>query len=404
MSSVIWMLVLAANIRENNTALRSSCGLSDPVVARLAAGTPVDIRFAMTAGMPCYKVVVQVDGQAKLGYVATADVMGKEEFERSRLAGDNTAVTNTTITVLRPETQLKPEGGDAVLHRAWDLIGANQPREALALLEPALPRFKGNSQAWALAGLAAYRADNPKLALEYWDQSLALQPDQNVELLRARARREVSHDKSSDSLQGLRVTLRYEGTTMPADTARQMITVLDEEFSRIAGQLGCRADERVVAIVQTPAAYRASSMAAEWSGGFYDGRIHVPLLEGAQLGPATRRTFAHELVHACLANLGKYPAWLHEGLAQRLSGEPLSPSMRALVKEAIGQKLLPRLEGLGQNWSNLSADHARLAYALAWMAAEKIELEKGAIGVRTILANPAVLESVTRELNRSLGL
>ena len=399
MPTFVWLLALAANIRENNTPLRGSCGPDEAIIAKLPAGATVDIRFALTTTMACYKVVAQVDGQPKIGYVAQADIAGKDDFERQRLAGDA-----STVQVIRPEARLKPAGGDTTLQRAWDLIGSNQPREALGLIEPALPRFKANSQAFALAGLAAYRADNPKLALEYWEQSLALQPDPNVEVLRERARREVSHDKSSDSLQGLRVTLRYEGTSMPADTARQMTAVLDEEFSRIAAQLGCRADERVVAIVQTPAAYRASSLAAEWSGGFYDGRIHVPLLEGAQLGPATRRTFAHELVHACLANLGKYPAWLHEGLAQRLSGEGLAVSTRALVQEAIALKSVPRLEQLGQNWSGLSADHARMAYALAWMAAEKIEQEKGAVGIRTILANPAVLESVTRELNKSLGL
>lgn len=400
MPTVVWLLALAATIRDNNTALRSSCGPEEPVIARLSAGQAVDIRFAMTAAMSCYKVVATVDGQPQLGYVAVSGVAGGQEFEARRQGGHI-----ASVPVLRPEARLKPHAtGDAVLQRAWALIGANQPREALSLLEPAMPRLQSNGQAFAVAGLAAYKADNPKLAIDYWTQSLALQPDPNVELLRERARREVSHDKSSDSLQGLRVTLRYEGAAISADAARQMIAALDEEFSRIAGQLGCRADERIVAIVQTPSAYRASSLAAEWSGGFYDGRIHVPLVEGAQLGPHTRRTFAHELVHACLANLGKYPAWLHEGLAQRLSGEPLAPSLRALVQETVGQKALPRLEELGQNWSGLSAGHARLAYALAWMAVEKIENDKGAIGIRTILANPAVLASVTSEVNKSLGL
>ena len=35
-------------------------------------------------------------------------------------------------------------------------------------------------------------------------------------------------------------------------------------------------------------------------------------------GALTRRTLAHETVHACLAALGNWPAWVHEGLAQRL--------------------------------------------------------------------------------------
>ena len=400
MPSALWLLMLAASIRENNTPLLASCGEGERVIARLAAGVTVEIRFAVTSGMPCYKVVTQVNGETAQGYVAVRAVAGKEEFERNRMAGDNTAVQ-----VMKPEAKLRPAvGGDALLHRAWALIQASQPREAAELLEPALDKFKLNPQALAVAGLAAYRADNPQRALELWDQSVALEANPHVEILRERAAREVRHDQSRDSLTGLRVALRYEGTSVPAEAARQMIATLDDEFSRISSQLGCRADERIVAIVQTPAAYRASMQAAEWSGGLFDGRIHVPLMEGAKVGAATKQTFAHELVHACLANLGPFPAWLHEGLAQRLSGEALHPQARAMVQEAIAKRALPKLQDLGQNWSGLSAEHARMAYSLAWMAVEQLEQNHGALGLRTILASPGLVVLKTEQLNKSLGL
>lgn len=401
MPSLAWLLVLAAaNIRENNTPLRASCGTAERIITHLDAGAPVDIRFAVTADLPCYKVVAQVNGETVQGYVAVKAVAGKESFERNRMAGDNTAVQ-----VIKPESRLQPAaGGDTVVHRAWALIQANQPREALQLLDPSLAKLKLNPQALAVAGLAAYRADQPKRAVELWEQSVALEANPHVATLLDRAQREVEHDQSSDSLLGLRVALRYEGTNVPAETARQMIATLDDEFSRISSQLGCRADERIVAIVQTPAVYRASMLAAEWSGGFFDGRIHVPLLEGPKMGAATRQTFAHELVHACLANLGPFPAWLHEGLAQRLSGEQLSPTGRALVQAAIAKRALPKLQNLGQNWSTLSAEHAQIAYSLAWMAVEQLEQNHGALGLRTILANPGLIEIKTQELNKALGL
>ena len=42
------------------------------------------------------------------------------------------------------------------------------------------------------------------------------------------------------------------------------------------------------------------------------------------LTPASmQRVFAHEVVHSCLANLGSWPPWLHEGLAQKMSGDQL---------------------------------------------------------------------------------
>ena len=88
-----------------------------------------------------------------------------------------------------------------------------------------------------------------------------------MEKLYRQVERESKGDQSTERLYGLRVLLRYESSTVPTETARQMTTVLDQEFIRISQQLGCSAEERVIAIVQSRDAYRKSTDAAEWSGG-----------------------------------------------------------------------------------------------------------------------------------------
>jgi hypothetical protein len=75
-----------------------------------------------------------------------------------------------------------------------------------------------------------------------------------------------------------------------ADQARTLVPILDSEFTRVSEALGCRSEERLTAIVQTPEAYRQSMGAAEWSGGQFDGRIRVALLEKTP-GDLTRQTF-----------------------------------------------------------------------------------------------------------------
>ena len=70
----------------------------------------------------------------------------------------------------------------------------------------------------------------------------------------------------------------------------------------------------------------------------------------------TRQIFAHELVHACLSNLGTWPAWLHEGFAQKLSGETLTPTMRNNLRALMRAEKVPRLENMSQSWSRLSAN------------------------------------------------
>ena len=64
--------------------------------------------------------------------------------------------------------------------------------------------------------------------------------------------------------------MRYEAGAIGADTAREIVAVLDREFARISSELGCVAEERIVAIAQSPEAYRKTTDAAEWSGGQFE--------------------------------------------------------------------------------------------------------------------------------------
>jgi hypothetical protein len=144
--------------------------------------------------------------------------------------------------------------------------------------------------------------------------------------------------------------------------------------------------------------------AAEWSGGQFDGRIRVPVFDRGGLDAQTRQVLAHETAHACLAMLGDWPSWLHEGIAQRLSGETLSPGARRTIEQLVQEKKLPRLEKLGSGWGGLSADQATIAYALALRAVEIFEQEMSAIGYRNLMKNPERLPQITAELDKRLGL
>jgi hypothetical protein len=186
------------------------------------------------------------------------------------------------------------------------------------------------------------------------------------------------------------------------DTASAMALTLDTELGRLSAELGCAMPERLVAIVQTRQAYLQASGAAEWSAGQYDGRIRVALIDDNTVGPKTRRVFAHELTHACLANIGSFPPWLHEGLAQRMSGDRLSPDARAAVAKAIAAKRMPKLERL--NLAGTGSLQAHEIYALALWATEMLFERHAEMGIRNILRNNGLLGSVTAELNRGLGL
>lgn len=394
-------------VNHDQTPLRSGCDMEDRVVASLPAGTPVEIRFRLADGSDCFKIAATVDGKQLTGYVPGTVLSGTDQYDQQRAAARSVDVNQAIRPIVAQTQELVARTGNPALAHASALIQSNQPKQALEILEAAVKRGPKNADVLLLAGLAAYRADQIRTALDYWKQSLDLAPNENLAAFYARARNEAESDRSGSKLYGLHIDLRYEGQTLPAETARTVLSTLDEEYSRISSQLGCAADEHVVAIVQSRDAYLRTTGAAEWSGGQYDGRIHVAWMDGTEVSAQTRRTLAHELVHACLTNLAagktRWPAWLQEGMAQKLSGDTLTLNDRIQLAELADGHQLPHLDSLRQNWSRLSSQNARIAYNLALAAVELMYEHYSTYGIRNILNNPDVLPQVTVDLDQKLS-
>jgi tetratricopeptide (TPR) repeat protein len=403
---LFFFAVLSA--KQDQTPLRSGCDATAQTIVNLPAGTSVDIRFRLSDGSDCFKVSALLDGKLVMGYVPASVLAGVEQFEQGR----NSAASADTIRDLRPmeaaSQKLIVHSGDLSLERASQLLASNQPAQALELLEPAVKRHRNDPNVLLLTGLAAYRADQLRAAIGYWKESLELAPNETLARVYERVRREAAADQSGEKLLGMHIALRYEGEALPSDTARAILSTLDEDYSRIAAQLGCSSDERIVAIVQSREAYLRGTGAAEWSGGEYDGRIHIAWTEGKQVGPQMRRALAHELVHACLTGIpsgtSPWPAWLQEGLAQKLSGDQLSDASRNKLHQLAAARQIPRLEDLHQDWSQLSVENARLAYNLALAAADALYENYSSSGIRNVVNNPQRLPQVAAELDRKLGL
>jgi tetratricopeptide (TPR) repeat protein len=401
--AVLFLVATTQTVKVDQYPLRSGCEQSDPIVTRLHAGDPVRIKFSLAgAAQPCYVVSATVDGKVVDGNLPADALTGLEEFERSRRDARDVSASAATATAPSIPIPASNDRFSPEMDRAIQLLKRNQPGEALEILQKFQKLFPNNPELLALCGTAAYKSDNLRLALEYWKQSLDLKTDTLVEHNYKAALRESENDKSSEKKFGTRFLLRYEGAVADSDTARAMIAILEEEFSRISFQIGCRADERIVTIVQSREAYLKTTGAPGWSGGGYDGKIHIPVLDRAQASGRTRQVFAHELVHACLANIGSWPIWLHEGLAQRLSGEPERAGIREAIKQLAKEGKLPKLGGLGQTWGNKSAAEAQFAYGMARLAVDLFYQYHAEFGVRNLMNNPAALQGITDDLDRRL--
>lgn len=408
MALPVLFFVAAMAVRTDQTPLRSGCDAGDGIVANLPAGTPVEVRFRLADGSDCFKVAATIDGKDVLGYVPASALTGLERYEKERASAASVETLRALNPVVTETKKAVALSGDPGLDRAQQLLEANQPAQALEQVQAALRRHPRDANVLVLAGLAAYRSDQLRAALDYWKQAQDIAPDPRLAAIYERVQREADSDHSGDKLYGVHVALRYEGEALPADTARAILATLDSDYSTIAAQLGCTSDERIVAIVQSRESYLRSTGAAEWSGGQYDGRIHIAWTDGAQVGPAMQRALAHELVHACLTGIPSgsvpWPAWLQEGLAQKLSGDTLPANVREQLRQLAETHAIPKLENLQQNWSRMSTQNARAAYSLALAAADALYDNYASYGIRNILANPASLPRITAALDAKLGL
>jgi tetratricopeptide (TPR) repeat protein len=408
MALPVLFFVAAMAVRADQTPLRSGCDTEDSVVANLPAGTAVEVRFRLSDGSDCFKVAATIDGKDVLGYVPGSALTGLERYEKERSSAGSVDTLRALNPVVTETKKAISQTGDPALDRAQQLLEANQPAQALEQVQIALRRYPRDPNVLVLAGVAAYRADQLRAALDYWKQSMDLAPNSALAAVYERVKRETEADHSGDKLFGVHIALRYEGEALPADTARAILATLDGDYLNIAAQLGCTSDERIVAIVQSREAYMRSTGAAEWSGGLYDGRIHVAWTDGSQIGPQMQRALAHELVHACLTSIPSgatpWPAWLQEGLAQKLSGDTLPPAVSARLRQLAETHAIPKLENLQQNWSRMSTQNALAAYSLALAAADALYDNYASYGIRNILTNPQTLPRITADLDAKLGL
>jgi hypothetical protein len=409
------MCAAGTSVATHDAPLRSGCATDSTVRTTVPAGAPLTIRSMMSGETaPCYKVAATIDGKTIEGYVDASAIGGAEDFDRARRDAEHLdfgavkeAFHLPSLSGSREGSAPGAKGGNpadaSLAAQAMALIDASQPQKALELLEPQLKKTR-DPELLAVAGAAAWRADDTARALEYWRASLDLRPNPEIQSLYARLQRETQNDRAGAKLVGMRVQLRYDGDAISADSAREILGTLDQEYGRITAELGCPGQERVIAVAQTREAYLKATQAAEWSGGQFDGRIHVPVA-GSATGKTSadlHRTLAHEMVHACLTMMGQWPSWLQEGVAQKLSGETLAPQMRQKIGEALRANKVPGLTALGQDWSRLDADSAHTAYAESLAAIDVFYESYSGLGLRNLLRSPERVPEIAIDLDRRL--
>ncbi|MGC8881298.1 MAG: hypothetical protein ACP5UT_00580 [Bryobacteraceae bacterium] len=373
----LWVALAAPPaVAAGGAPLYARCDPSSEVIAHLEAGTPVKLGYSIAGEHGrCF----QATAGALQGYLFSSALTTVEEYERARAdasASDLPVILKAEIRRVREEAPRDP-----LLAPVLEALESGRPAEALRRIESELlPRAPDEPSLLALAGLAAFQADDTRKAETYWARSLEQRPNPQISALLARVRAERAADAGHERTAASRFVLRYDGRALPGRAADALLDVLNAELNRIQEAIGCPAAEPIHVIVQMRETYHAATGLGEWNGGLFDGRVRVPLSAGARPSDL-RQALSHELVHACLARRGVRERWLQEGLAMRLSGERPPPEW---IREAQRLDRMPE-------WDESKPEKIRLFYAWAWLAVEHLFATRGEAGVRELLRMPAAL-------------
>jgi len=145
----------------------------------------------------------------------------------------------------------------------------------------------------------------------------------------------------------------------------------------------------------------------DWVGGYYDGKIRVPLEAGHETSEATLGILRHELAHSYLSRISKAraPFWLQEGVAQWIEGRRIT---NRDIKPREGLPCDPCVDSLEteflQRWDR---ERARRAYMTALHFLQFLADRRGIGSVvcfATDLGNDEALDDAARrELGASIA-
>jgi tetratricopeptide (TPR) repeat protein len=254
-------------------------------------------------------------------------------------------------------------------------VGAGSAAFALGRYDSAISSLKRalelNSRlpnAAVLLAQAAYARGDLHLAIRSMETAAGLVPgDRRIATQLERWRTESTLHAGLTERPGVRFRILFEGATQQTIGDR-VGQVLESAYWTVGKTLNSYPSETVTVVLYTNRQFRDITRAPAWSGGRFDGRIHLPVGGALRAPHALDSVVRHEFVHAVIAYTAprNVPTWVNEGLASVLDS-----SDRGWVQRALGRtrERVP-LDDLDGGFGDLDGASARVAYAESAVAAE----------------------------------
>ena len=118
-------------------------------------------------------------------------------------------------------------------------------------------------------------------------------------------------------------TILYE-REVPRELVQGFFKFLDQAFDTLHDRLGEYPKDGITVILYARSSFKSVTLAPEWSGGLYDGKIRMPVggLKTVEEAVGLLELLVHEMTHAFIYRMAPagLPLWFNEGLATAIQG------------------------------------------------------------------------------------
>jgi len=283
-------------------------------------------------------------------------------------------------------------------------IARQQYSEALNHLSVAQTVAPDSPDVLTLQGYAHYYSEGAKRALRFWNQALAIRPDDRLRQRIEQVEREAAVEGSFRQAESGNFLLSWEGSEVSQAFSREILRSLEQQHRALQLSLDYLPRDAISVILYATQQFADVTQSPGWVGAINDGKIRVPVQGLTSMTPRLAQVLKHEMVHSFVHRIseGRCPTWFNEGLAQMESGEGLGdvgPQLARLYSEKR-QVPMAMLEG---SFQRLDSANARLAYAESHAAVEMLRDRYGAYRLPELLKSLGrgrTMEQALREVLR----
>jgi len=212
------------------------------------------------------------------------------------------------------------------------------------------------ADAYFLLGDIYYLQGNLNDAAYEWQEGLKLENEAIYEEKLRKLKEEIKISEDFLKANTYHFKIEFDGEALNPSLTNEIINALEDIYKELSLTLNYYPREATEVIFYTGKDYKIVRGGADWSAGFYDGKIRIPA-KGINFNEYLIPLLKHELTHALISQKtnNNAPGWLQEGLASYFEGEKIQNDKILLE--------LPSLKYLRGSFGSLSAAEAKLVYA-----------------------------------------